>query len=128
MRLEDIKFRAKRLDNNQWVEGYFYQECGNTYIIEDRQNKSELNRNHTYMVDPSTVCKYTGLKDSEGNELFEHDLIQVSSVICEIVWREDFGGFFISEIEFASFGNVPLGEMLSDLKYKRIGSKFDEEV
>ena len=36
MKLEDIKFKAKRLDNNTWVEGYFYVECGNTYIIEDR--------------------------------------------------------------------------------------------
>lgn len=40
MKTENIKFKAKRLDNNTWVEGYFYAECGNTYIIEDRQSES----------------------------------------------------------------------------------------
>lgn len=35
--MRQIKFKAKRLDNNTWVEGYFYAECGNTYIIENRQ-------------------------------------------------------------------------------------------
>ena len=51
-----IKFKAKRLDNNSWVFGYFYEENDNTYIIENRQKESKLNRNLTYKVDPSTVC------------------------------------------------------------------------
>lgn len=75
MKIENIKFKAKRLDNGKWVEGYFYAECGNTYIIENRQKESMLNRNITYEVDPSTVCQYTGLKDREGNDIFEHDLL-----------------------------------------------------
>lgn len=29
MKVENIKFKAKRLDNSEWVEGYFYKECGN---------------------------------------------------------------------------------------------------
>jgi len=31
MEIGNIKFKAKRLDNGKWVEGYFYVECGNTY-------------------------------------------------------------------------------------------------
>lgn len=56
MKIENIKFKAKRLDGKGWVEGYFYAECGNTYIIEDRQSESMLNRNEAHYVDPSTVC------------------------------------------------------------------------
>ena len=66
MKIENIKFKAKRIDNNTWVEGYFYAECGNTYIIEDRQSELMLNRNEAYQVDPLTVCQFTGLKDCEG--------------------------------------------------------------
>lgn len=76
MKVENIKFKAKRLDNAEWVEGYFYQECGNTYIIEDRQKDSKLNRNETVLVDPSTVCQFTELKDCEGKEIWEGDIVE----------------------------------------------------
>ena len=85
MKTENIKFKAKRLDNNTWVEGYFYAECGNTYIIEDRQSESMLNRNEAHQVDPSTVCQFTGMKDKNGVEVWEHDLLTKDySVIYEV--------------------------------------------
>lgn len=75
MKIENIKFKAKRLDDNTWVEGYFYVECGNTYIIEDRQSESMLNRNEAVLVDPSTVCQFTGLKDCENQDIYEGDIL-----------------------------------------------------
>ena len=38
MKIENIKFKSKRLDNNTWVEGYFYSECCNACIIEKKIN------------------------------------------------------------------------------------------
>lgn len=43
MKIENIKFKAIRLDGKGWVCGYFYEENGNTYIIENRQKESKLN-------------------------------------------------------------------------------------
>lgn len=76
MKIENIKFKAKRLDNGEWCEGYFYEENGNTYIIENRQKESMLNRNVTHQVDSSTICQFTGLKDCEGNEVWEGDIVE----------------------------------------------------
>lgn len=73
--MRQIKFKAKRLDNNTWVEGYFYAECDNTYIIEDRQGESMLNRNEAHQVDHSTVCQFTGLTDKNGTPIYEGDIV-----------------------------------------------------
>lgn len=76
MKIENIKFKAKRLDNQEWTCGFFYKENGNTYIIEDRQKESMLNRNIPYKVDPATVCKFTGFLDKNGKEIYEGDVLR----------------------------------------------------
>lgn len=128
MKIENIKFKAKRLDNNTWVEGYFYAECGNTYIIEDRQSESMLNRNEAHQVDPSTVCQFTGLKDCEGREVWEGDILQDVDYYYNkyvVIFAE---GTFLARKE-GLYTGIPLHECIGDsgnITYaKVIGNKFD---
>ena len=125
--MRQIKFKAKRLDGKGWVCGYFYEENGNTYIIENRQKESKLNRNLTYQVDPSTVCQFTGLKDCKGNELYEHDVIKNYPFIpSEIVWSEELSGYYLT-YDNGKIYEKPLGYYLSLGKFIVIGNKFDKE-
>ena len=125
-----IKFKAKRLDGKGWVCGYFYEENGNTYIIENRQKESKLNRNLTYKVDPSTVCQFTGLKDCEGNEVWEGDIL-LDTIYGRLytVMRSGYGAFFIRNKSVND--DMYLFELIEEDKciafFEVIGNKFDKE-
>lgn len=121
--MREIKFKAKRLDDNSWVFGYFYEENGNTYIIENRQKESKLNRNVTYQVDPSTVCQFTGLKDYENKDIYEGDILaekrypefEVGYINCT------FAAAYVGDDKFI-FNLAALSEACTVC-----GSKFDKE-
>ena len=122
MKIENIKFKAKRLDNGEWCEGYFYEENGNTYIIENRQKESILNRNVTYEVDPSTVCQFTGLKDTNDVPIFEGDIIDFDGE-GEVVFKD--GAFYA---KFGKYTECLLCNLVkSGLLVTIVGNKFDKE-
>lgn len=127
MKIENIKFKAKRFDNGKWVCGYYYEENGNTYIIEDRQKDSVLNRNEAVLIEPSTVCMYTGLKDCEGNELWEGDILE-GEPNCEIVFLK--GTFATCFINYNGEECVdPLHYFIKEdgtVECKVVGNKFDK--
>lgn len=119
-----FKFKGKSVDSSEWIEGYYYKECDNTYIIEDRQKDSVLNRNEAVLIDPSTVCMYTGLKDCEGNEIWEGDILEGSNT-GEICF--DQGAFLIHSIYdnfLYSFFNYTTWD--GKITCKVVGNKFDK--
>jgi uncharacterized phage protein (TIGR01671 family) len=69
----EIKFRGKRIDNGEWVYGWYiqYEHMGDIkhFIV---TNWAQIYVN-SYLVDPETVGQYTGKKDEEKNEIFDGD-------------------------------------------------------
>lgn len=64
-------YKAKRIDNGEWVVGSLISMPYGGYMI-DRVVDS---RRFRVMINPSTICQCTGLKDKNNNLIWENDII-----------------------------------------------------
>ena len=123
--MREILFRAKRLDNGEWVEGYLYrlEETLNPFIMCKNRN------GESFEVDPSTVCQYTGLTDKNGKQIFEGDKITMifshGQRTANVV---DFrGGSFGLHWKRAGVGHFAAFTGICHVEYEVMGSIHDKE-
>lgn len=84
--MREILFKAKRLDNGEWVEGSLLQTTAVSlkyFIVQSAcYTFGKLDWIEITEVDSETICQYTGLTDKNGNKIWENDIVKCYSFDC----------------------------------------------
>lgn len=112
-------YRAKRIDNGEWVEGNLItdeqdeKKCFIGYVFGTNDDGTP----HDYdvvSVDPSTICQCTGLKDKNGKLIWENDIVKFEDCGEEgYEYKEGFDFENKARVEFTE-GRWSLTDFLSD--------------
>lgn len=138
----EILYKAKRLDNSEWVEGYYMNLNGYHYILIGKldimNGYPELVK---YVINPKTLCQLiqtdkvrvwendvirwedddeciSVIRYDEENARFVFDDYGVKGCLMEYGWDEDAGGFGKLDTNgfdaFYSFGFEVIGNIIDN--------------
>lgn len=79
-------YKAKRVDNGEWVQGALLD--GESHCLIGEEIKFSPYIEHEckivgYEIDRNTICQCTGLRDKNGNLIWENDIV-----------RDEYGNFY----------------------------------